>query len=300
VSGIVEPELALKMLTEEHRAPGKRPKVSLLLILASYLGEIVEAGLRLGYRSSDFDLKRVDVSGEVGTAGLVRRARQLFGDVPFEGGYGATETWPTGCDPCEAGHLHFATEHSTVGGQGLIEVLHPGTGKTAGPGEVASLVITPLPPYRECTLLLRYDTEDMVRVPTEQPTCTQRDLFATSPVLGKRRLSVQHDDGWTCPRDVLEALEAVDAVPLPARCGFWAVTGGVAIEVVPRRQTQAARRAIEESLEAHGVPVRELHLREDRGELEHALPLRCDLRETSFATPPGAEPTVPAAAAVDA
>jgi phenylacetate-coenzyme A ligase PaaK-like adenylate-forming protein len=286
-SGIVDAELALRMLTEERRVAGKRPRVSFLLILASYLGEIVEAGLRLGYRPADFGLKRIDVSGEVGTEGLKRRARKLFGDVAFAGGYGATETWPTGCDPCEQGHFHFAGPSDTVemGGNGLIEVLEPDTGRPAGPGEVGTLVITPFAPYRECTLFLRYDTEDMVRVPAEPAKCSQRHRLATSPVLGKRRLAVRHDDGWTFPRDVLEALEAVDAVPLPARCGFWAADGGVAVEVVPRRHTAAARRAIEESLEAHRVPLRELHLRETPEELERQLPLRCDLRETTFSAP---------------
>jgi hypothetical protein len=83
---------------------------------------------------------------------------------------------------------------------------------------------------------------------------------------------------------VLEALEAVDAVPLPARCGFWAVHGGVAVEVVARADTAATRRAIERALEAHGVPVRDLRLVADRRQLRRQLPWRCDLREATFET----------------
>jgi hypothetical protein len=48
--------------------------------------------------------------------------------------------------------------------------------------------------------------------------CTLRTQPATSDLLGKRRLAVRHDAGWTFPRQVLEALEALEAVPLPARC----------------------------------------------------------------------------------
>jgi phenylacetate-CoA ligase len=82
---------------------------------------------------------------------------------------------------------------------------------------------------------------------------------------------------------VLEALEAVDDVPLPARCGFWAVPGGVAVEVAVERDTPHIRRTIEHSLEKHGVPVRELYSVEAASKLQRPLPLRCDLRELSFA-----------------
>jgi hypothetical protein len=109
---------------------------------------------------------------------------------------------------------------------------------------------------------------------------------ATSQILGKRRLAVEHADGWTTLRDVLEALEAVEAVPLPARCGFRAFGGGVAVEVVVREFSAAARQAIAGSLERHGVPVRSLRLVEHRRELEHPLPLRCDLRDAAFQPPP--------------
>ena len=46
-------------------------------------------------------------------------------------------------------------------------------------------------------------------------TCNLRSLPATSAMLGKLRLAVRHQDGWTFPRDVLEALEALREVPLP-------------------------------------------------------------------------------------
>jgi hypothetical protein len=72
----------------------------------------------------------------------------------------------------------------------------------------------------------------------------------------------------TAPRDVAEALEAVDAVPLPAR---YALRDGVRVEVAA---PQSARRAIEHSLAAHGVPLRELAV-VDR--VESPIPLRRDI-----------------------
>jgi len=77
-------------------------------------------------------------------------------------------------------------------------------------------------------------------------------------------------------------LEAVEELPLPARCGFWAVPGGVALEVQSRENTPKLHRKITDSLYAWGVPVQSLRLVEPGQALQHTLPLRCDLRELQF------------------
>jgi acyl-CoA synthetase (AMP-forming)/AMP-acid ligase II len=246
----------------------------------SYLGELVERGLLMGYGPSDFGLERISVGGEIVTQGLKRRAEQLFGPVRFSEGLGMTETWPCVGRLCEEDHLHFEPS------QGLVEVINPDTDAPALPGETGTMVVTPFPPYRETTLLLRYDTQDVVRVLDAPPTCSLSNMPAVSNVLGKLRLSVRHNAGWTYPRDIIEALEGLDEVPLPARCGFWAVPGGVAVEVVTRRDDSTIRRKIELALEERGVPLRELHLRHDKSCLTHPYPWRGDLRETSFTHQP--------------
>jgi hypothetical protein len=91
-------------------------------------------------------------------------------------------------------------------------------------------------------------------------------------------------DGWVSARDVLEALEALDVVPLPARCGFWAAAGGMAVEVVVRDAGPVTQRQVSEALEARGIPLRTLRLCHHPRELEQPLPLRCDLKEASFQT----------------
>jgi phenylacetate-CoA ligase len=163
----------------------------------------------------------------------------------------------------------------------LVEVLALETGQPARPGEPGTLVITPFAPYREATIMLRYDTEDMVRSLIAPPCCELRYMPATSDLLGKQSMVARHQLGWSFPRDVAEALEAVEAVSLPARYGFWSVPGGVDVEVVAT-DTQASRRQIETQLAAWGVPVRHLHLAPDCESLEHPRPLRCDLREQVF------------------
>lgn len=277
VAGALAPERTLALLAGQRDLPGKHRRVSVVTLYASALGELVEHGLRAGLGPEDFGVRRIFVSGEALTAGLRRRCQDLFGAAQLYENYAMTEIAPFGGTLCSEGHLHF--EPST----GLIEVMRvDGTG-AAGPGELGTIVATPFPPYRETTILLRYDTGDLVRTLNEEPTCPLAWTPATTPLLGKRGFAVEHEHGWTTSRQVLEALEDVDAVPLPARCSFAALGDGVEVQVVCRRDTRAVRASIADSLEQHGVPVRRLRVHSDRDELVDALPLRCDLRETAFA-----------------
>jgi len=275
-TGLVDPSHALMLLSEEHHLPGKKPRASFLNTYASYLGELVEYGLSNGYSPADFGLERISVGGEIVTAGLKKRCQKLFGPVEFIQGYAMTETWPFSGTRCAEGHLHFEPS------QGLLEVLDPDTSEPARPGQTGRIVATPFAPYREASVVLRYDTEDVVQAIADPLTCNLKHWPATSDLQGKLRLSVHGPDGWIYPRQVREALESIEDVPLPARCGFWAVPGGVAVEVLVRGTNDALHRKIGECLEGQSVPVRDLHLVEDSSQLQHPLPLRCDLREALF------------------
>ena len=277
IAGMVGPDYTLNLLTEQHRLPGKKAKVSVLSTYPTYFGQLIERGLELGYEPSDFGLERVLTGGELLSEGLRRRSEQLFGQLDFVENYALTELTPMTGNLCLDGHLHFEPS------SGIAEVLDLESYRPVAPGEPGVLVGTPLPPYRETTMLLRYNTEDMVRALSGPFTCNLRNVPATSHLLGKLRLSVRHDHGWTFMRDVQEALEAVEAVPLPARYGFWAVPGGVAVEVRVRLATPRTRRALEAQLAERGVPVQQLRLVEDPAELHQPVPLRCDLREGTFA-----------------
>lgn len=278
-TGIVEPEAALSLLAQRDTIPGKKAQPSVLLTYPSYLGRLVETAQQLGYTPADFGLERILIGGEIVTAGLRRRCRVLFGDVKIEESYGITEAWPLGGRVCEQGHLHFDPTH------GLVEVIDPATGQSAQPGQIGVLVLTPFAPFRESVVLLRYNSEDLVQTLAASCACSLRNLPATSNVLGKLRLSVRHPAGWTTPRHVLEALEAVDELPLPARCGFYAQNGGVAVEVVALNNSPKLRRQIEDALQAEGVPLTALRLISNPAQLNHPLPLRGDLCERSFGDP---------------
>jgi phenylacetate-CoA ligase len=277
--GLVAPERTLALLARPLAIPGKKPKVSVLSTYPSYLGELVDCGLAGGYGPSDFGLKRIFVGGEIVTAGLKQRAKALFGEVAYGEGWAQSEVFPFCAQRCAQGHLHSEPSH------GLLEVLDVESGQPAAPGAIGVLVATPFAPFRETTALLRYDTGDLVRTLAAAPTCALRQQPATSDLLGKRRLSIRQETGWTTPRQVLEALEGCEAVPLPARCGFWAVPGGVAVEAVIREASAQTRQRVSDALAAHGVPLRELRLVADRRELINPLPVRGDLRESAFAAP---------------
>jgi phenylacetate-CoA ligase len=271
IAGVIEPARMLQLLSERRTIPGKRPRVSVLATYPSYLGELVEAGIRAGRRPADFGLRRVLLGGEIATAGLRARVERVFGEVEIEEAYGTTEIAPFGGARCAHGHLHFQPT------AGLLELRDLESGGEPAPGAPGTIVATPFPPFRDATVLLRYDTEDVVLALDGELGCELAGLPATSEVQGRRGQLVRHDGGWTFPRQLLEALEALDAVPLPARYGCWAVPGGVAVEVVTTSKN--VRHHVERLLEERGVPVRELRLCADASELHRPRPLRCDHKE---------------------
>jgi phenylacetate-CoA ligase len=285
-TGIIEPEQALGLLAARRTLPGKKGCASVLMTYPSYLGKLVESGRRLGYGPQDFGLERIILGGEVVTAGVKQRCKSLFGEVVIHEGYGITEAWPLGGSLCEAGHLHFDPM------TGLVEVVNVETGEPVQPGQVGTLVLTPFAPHRESMVILRYDTGDLVQALAGPCTCSLRHQPAVGPILGKRKYAVRHAAGWTYPRQVLEAVESIVELPLPARCGSRAHAGGVAVEVAVPQPSDAIHHQLEEQLHAHGVPLSYLTLVSDPALLSQPLLWRGDLHEGSFATAPAPEPAM--------
>ena len=69
MGGLIYPTATLARLAEKQSLPGKRDRVSVLYTYPSYLGELVECGLRLGYRPHDFGLRLIAAGGEIVTDG---------------------------------------------------------------------------------------------------------------------------------------------------------------------------------------------------------------------------------------
>jgi hypothetical protein len=211
------------------------------------------------------------LGGEIATSALVERTRGLLGpEVVVTDAYSSTEMTPVSGVVCSHRHLHFNPLN------GLVETKAI-SGEDAVTG-FATVVVTPFPPLRECNVVLRYDTGDVVRpIDASAVSCELRNLPATGMVMGKLRHGVRHAGGWTFTRDVLEALEWSDAVALPARYGFWSCGDGVGVEVVTRHVDAFTRAAIGQALEAGGVPLRQLHVTDSYEDLRQPRPLRLDL-----------------------
>lgn len=272
--GTVDPAIIIDRLATPMRLPGKEPHVTHLIVTASGLGGLVQLAERDGWDPADFGLRQILVGGEVLSDPLRRRAEEVFG-AQVTDTYSMTETMPTAGLACEEGHLHLAAE------QAHIEVLDPVTHTPAGPGEAGTLVVTPYTQYRDTTLLLRYDTGDLVRrLPgTEPPTCSLRGMPATSRILGR------HSSGppQLTPRAVLDRLQAERELPLPTRYAMSGNPDGPRLYVVADRPSAALLARIEERLD--DLPLSGVVLLEDPAELPEPCRVRADLREHSFEIP---------------
>nr|WP_202532317.1 phenylacetate--CoA ligase family protein [Streptomyces sp. SID3212] len=296
--GTVDPAVALDRLAAPLGLPGKAPQITHLTVSASYLSALVEEAERNGWHPSDFGLESIGVGGEVLSDPLRERAAAALG-ARITTAYMMTESIPSGGMPCTEGHLHHTTEF------GHLEILDPVTHEPTPPGAVGVIVQTPYVPYRDCTLLLRYATGDLVARPETEPTCELAHLPATSPVLGR----------WSGPRSVavptrsvLNLLESEPDVPLPARYaladgpGAGRVgadragtdrtgadgpgadrPGSTVLHVLVRRLPATALLGrLEERATAAGLALDAIVLHDDPATLPPTGPVRADLREHTF------------------
>ncbi|MEV6986728.1 AMP-binding protein [Sphaerisporangium sp. NPDC051017] len=288
--GTLDPEVALERLAAPLTLPGPARQITHLTANTSYLAALVSAAERGGWRAADFGLRSLQVGGEVLSDALRLRARQVFGVEP-EIGYVLTESMPAGARLCSARHLHHTTEFAHV------EVLDPVTYRPVAPGEIGTIVVTPLVPYRECTLLMRYVTGDLVRRLATPPTCELAPapattditaaaastdvaaVAATSDILGRYAgplsLEVPH-------RQVLEVLDAEPDVALPARYALTPEPTGPVLHVLAEHRSPRLLARLEEAAATRGLPLSGIVLHDDLADMPATPPLRADLREHSF------------------
>jgi acyl-CoA synthetase (AMP-forming)/AMP-acid ligase II len=272
VVGFVPPDEALDSL-----AGGG---ATLLTTAASYLAELEKAARRRGMGPDDFRLRRIDVGGEVLSPSLARAAAETFGGPRISDLYGMTEAVPVTGRTCSRGHLHHDIN------TGLVEYLDLDTGEPAEPGALATVVITPFFPYRECMPVFRYDTRDVVRrLPAEPLTCEMSSLPAASAVQGKADQLLRLGPHRTVtPRQLIEALEALPTKPWPARFRATVDDGSIVL-TLPESAVDGLGHAEAVSRFAdRGVDVRLATVRDDQA--TSLRPVRSDLRETTFVARP--------------
>jgi hypothetical protein len=184
-----------------------------------------------------------------------------------------TEIVPVGGAFCKQGHLHYPEEF------GHVELVDPVTSQPAEPGQIAMIVATPYAQYRQCTMLLRYATGDLVRMLDAAPTCELAHMPASSDIIGRYSdpLSIA-----VPTRSILEVLEAERGVPLPARYSLVGEPGRAVLHVGVGHTSPALRGRLEERATRAGLPLAAIVLHEDAATLPSPAPLRADLREHTF------------------
>lgn len=199
---------------------------TILSCYPSYLAFLVTQARRQGLTADDFNLRIINVGGEVLSPALRAAAEETFG-APITDTFGMTEILPVSGRFCDAGHLHPDLN------MGFVEVVGPeGTGPAA-PGELGRMVVTPYFPYRDCMALLRYDTADLVRrLPDEPLRCELAAIPAVSAIQGKASQAIPSRSGTVTTRDIVEVLEALPSQPWPARYRATEL-GGVLLLTIP-------------------------------------------------------------------
>ncbi len=271
--GTIEPRIVLDRLAAPLHLPGKKPQITHLTVVPSYLGMLTWLAEHEGWSAADFGLEQVFAGGEVLTDALRARAAEALGAEILDG-YGATEITPVAGSVCSAGHLHIPAEHAHV------EIADPVTFAPALPGAVGVLVVTPYLAYRDTTVLLRYNTGDLVRrLPgADPPECELRGTPAMSRVLGR----IATDGTRLTARDVLEVLQAERELPMPTRYAISQSQAGPLLHVFAPGCPAPVLARLEERAADRGLPVRGIVLADDLLDLPVPSPARSDLRELTF------------------
>ena len=269
VLGIVPPDESLDSMTG----------ATLLATTPSYLAELETAARRRGMGPGDFRLRTIDVGGEVLSPSLARAARETFGVADIRDLFAMTEVAPVTGRTCRQGHLHFDLN------MGLVEYLDLDSGEPAEPGALATVVVTPFFPYRDCMPVFRYDTRDVVEVLAGGLTCELAAMPGVGQLVGKADQLVRLGaNDIVTPRQLVEAVEALPTGPWPARFRATVHDGRLHLTLPFSAIAGLGEAESVAHFAEHGLDVDLAFVSDD--EAKSLRTLRSDLHETTFAGRP--------------
>jgi phenylacetate-coenzyme A ligase PaaK-like adenylate-forming protein len=272
ILGIVPPDEALDGLVNGG--------VTQLATVPSYLAELEVAARNRGLGPKDFRLNTVDVGGEVLSPSLARAVSETFGVDHIRDLFAMTEVVPVFGRTCSQRHLHFDIN------LGLVEYLDLDTGEPAEPGALATVVVTPYFPYRDCMPVFRYDTRDVVRfLPRDAITCELAGLPGTSAIEGKAdQLLRLGPTEVVTPRQLIEAIEALPTRPWPARYRATVQDGRIRLTLPAATIAGLDEAEVRTHFADRGLDLDISSVSDD--EAMALRTLRSDLHETTFAARP--------------
>lgn len=151
-------DVHLDSLLKRRDLPGKLPQVTVLSGAPGLIWALAERSLERGYGPKDFSLRRVFATGAKVSEALKAKVKAAWDIQMFEA-YSLTEVFPAGAFQCDHGQLHF------LDFSGFLEVLDPQTRRPVPPGGTGVAVITSFYPDRELMPVIRYWTDDLMRLP---------------------------------------------------------------------------------------------------------------------------------------
>jgi phenylacetate-CoA ligase len=152
---------------------------TVLISTPSYALYLAEKLRQRGVSIGQITLRLGGFGGESGTEvpSTRQKIEKGLGIEAFDY-YGLAEIGPTCASECrEKAGIHFVEDHI------LVEAVNKDTGQVCRPGELAVLVLTHL--TREATPLLRYWTNDYVRLESNQCACGRTHMRALGGILGR-------------------------------------------------------------------------------------------------------------------
>jgi phenylacetate-CoA ligase len=201
----------LESIFRERHIPGKRPKVSGLMISPSHLWALTRRAMELGVDFGESGLERINTGGAMVSDDLKQRVLDTWG-IRLREGYGLTEAFTCVAGECsQHDRLHFSDM------SGYAELLDPETEEPVTPGQPGVLTVTTFYPDRELMPLLRYWTDDVIiedperSCPCALPTTQFLDIVGRADHMVKVGLQAFY------PQEIGDSLLAFSELVKPPR-----------------------------------------------------------------------------------
>jgi phenylacetate-CoA ligase len=201
----------VESIFQERHLPGKKSKVSMLMISPSHLWTLTRRAEEMGVDFGESGIRRIQTGGAMVGEDLRQRVMETWG-VRLSEGFGLAELVTcaaVACDKSDRLHLSDFTAYA--------EVLDPETREPIPPGKPGVLVITTFYPDRELMPVLRYWTEDIVILSADRRCACGLLTTQILDIVGRADHRVKIGTRTVYPQQVGDSLLAFPELVQPPR-----------------------------------------------------------------------------------